>query len=69
MAVKTYRGTVQADKYPLDFTVQASSWSTAAARIVKAWQKKRPGSRSETLSIKIVKVATPPESEAGNGKI
>lgn len=54
--MKTYRATIIGDRYPLDFTVEASSWPTAAARLTRAWQQRFKRSRTQTLTIKIVKL-------------
>lgn len=56
--MKTYRATISADKYPLDFTVQATCWSTAAARAIRLWKARFKGSRTEQLSIRIVRVSS-----------
>jgi hypothetical protein len=53
--LKHYKATITGDKYPMDFTVEASSWSTAASRAVRLWQKRFKGSRADTLSIRITK--------------
>lgn len=58
--MKIYRVTVTADKYPSDYTIEASGWGTAAARAVREWKKQKgKGSRSETLSIKMIKFGVP----------
>lgn len=46
-----------ADRYPTDYTVQASGWSTAIARAVKEWKKRFKGSRADELKIRAVKSA------------
>lgn len=53
--MKHYRATIVADKWPHEVTVEASSWSTAAARATRAWQKRFKGSRADTLTIRITK--------------
>lgn len=53
--MKTFRVTISADKYPSEYTVQATNWATAVARAVREWHKRFKGSRTETLSIKAVK--------------
>jgi hypothetical protein len=53
--MKQFRATVIADRYPMVYTVEASSWSTAASRATKLWQQRFKGSRSQTLTIKITK--------------
>lgn len=53
--MKIYRVKVLADKYPTDYTVQASSWGTAISRAIREWQKKFKGSRATELTIKAFK--------------
>lgn len=53
--MKHYKATITGDKYPMEFTVEASSWSTAVARATRLWQKRFKGSRADTLSIRITK--------------
>jgi hypothetical protein len=58
--MKIYRVTVTADKWGNDYTIEASGWSTAASRAIREWKKaKGKGSRSETLSVKIIKFGEP----------
>ena len=54
--MKTYRATIIGDRYPMDFTVEASGWATAAARAVRLWSKRFKGSRADELKIRIVRV-------------
>jgi hypothetical protein len=51
----TYRVKIIGDRYPTDYTVQASGWATAAGRAVREWQKRFKGSRTKELSIKMWK--------------
>ncbi len=52
---KVYRVSIT-DKYPTDFNVEASSWSTAISRAVREWQKgKGKGSRTDRLRISAIK--------------
>lgn len=53
--MKVYRVKVTADKYPTDYTVQASGWGTAVNRAVREWQKRFKGSRTSELKIHAVK--------------
>jgi len=54
--MKIYKATITGDRYPTEYTATASNWATAAARTIKAWQKAHgKGSRTDTLSIRIVK--------------
>lgn len=53
-----FRATIFGDKYPKEFTVEASDWPTAAARMIKMW-KQTPvgkGSRTNTLTIKMIRL-------------
>jgi len=53
----TYRVKISGDKWPSEFTVQASGWPTAIARAVKEWKSKAgKGSQTQELSIKAFKV-------------
>lgn len=53
--MKTYRIKIIADKYPTEYIMQASGWSTAVSRAIKEWKKRFKGSRTETLNILAVK--------------
>lgn len=53
--MKIYRVQITGDKYPTDYTVQASSWGTAISRAVKEWQKRFKGNRTDCLKIRAVK--------------
>ena len=53
--MKIYRITITADRYPTDYTVQASSWGTAINRAVKEWQKRFKGSRATELKVRAFK--------------
>lgn len=53
---RIFRTTIIADKYPMEYTVEASNWATAVARGVREWAKsKGKGSRTDKLSIRIFK--------------
>jgi hypothetical protein len=54
--MKQYRATITGDRFPLDFTVEATSWPTAVSRATRAWQKRFKGNRTPTLTIRIVKL-------------
>lgn len=54
--MKTFRATIWADKYPMDFTVEASGWATATGRAVRLWTKRFKGSRATEIKIRIVKI-------------
>jgi hypothetical protein len=53
--MKLYKVVIRADKYPTEYTVQASGYATATARAVREWNKRFKGSRTKELSIKICK--------------
>lgn len=53
--MRLYRVTISADRYPTDYTVQATGWGTALNRAMKEWQKRFKGSRATALTIKAVK--------------
>jgi hypothetical protein len=55
--MRKYIATISADKYPLDFRVEASDWPTAAARAIKLWKKRWPGSKTCELKIRISKIS------------
>lgn len=54
----TYRVTVQADRYPTEYTITASGWPTAIARAIKAWKKSRTGKGSRTNELRVHAVKT-----------
>lgn len=51
-----YRATISADRFPLDFEVEASNWGTASQRAVNKWKKRFKGSRATELKIRIVRL-------------
>ncbi|MCH7541854.1 hypothetical protein IH981_03745 [Patescibacteria group bacterium] len=53
--MKAYRIKITGDKYPTEYTVEASGWSTAIARAIKEWKKRFKGSRTEELKIHAIK--------------
>ena len=53
--MRIFRITIRADKFPLDFNVNASDWSTAIARAVREWKKRFKGSRTTELHIKAIR--------------
>ena len=62
---KVYRVSIT-DKYPMDYNIEASSWSTAIGRALREWQKtKGKGSRTDKLRISAVKT-TPILKENGS---
>ena len=54
--MQLYRATISADKFPLDFNVEASDWSTASARAIRLWKKRFKGSRATELRIRLVRL-------------
>jgi hypothetical protein len=58
--MKIYKISITADKWPSDFTVEATGWATAVNRAIKEWKRSSgKGSRSETLFIKAIKFGGP----------
>lgn len=53
--MKLYRITISADRYPTEWSVEATSWATAVARAIRLWQKRFKGSRTEELRVTAVK--------------
>lgn len=54
--MKQYQATIIGDRYPMKFSTEASSWHTAAARVVKQYQQRFKGSRTNTITIKMVRI-------------
>ena len=65
--MRTFRISIQADKYLTYYFVQASDWPTALARAVQKWRSgKGKGSRTDQINIRAikgVKVNWPEENE------
>jgi len=53
--MKIYRVMIRADRDPMEYTVNASNWGTAARRAIKEWQARFKGSRTDQLNIRIIK--------------
>jgi len=53
--MKIYRVSITGDKYPTEYTVQASGWGTAANRAIKEWKKRFKGSKTDKLVVKLFK--------------
>jgi hypothetical protein len=53
--MKHFKVTITGDRFPTEYMVTGTSWATAAGRAVRLWQKRFKGSRTPTLSIRIVK--------------
>lgn len=57
--MKSYRATIQGDRYPVTIDVQGSSWAVAANRAVRQYQARLTSIKrhdtSQTLTIKLVK--------------
>lgn len=53
--MKNYHVTIYADRYPTQYTVQASGWPTAIARAIREWKRRFKGSRTNELKITAVK--------------
>ena len=54
--MQMYRATVMAGRYPTEYTVEATSWGTAANRAIRLWSKRFKGERTTELKLRIVKV-------------
>lgn len=51
--IMQFRFSITADRYPTEYTVEASNWATATARALRLWKTKAgKGSRSTQISIK-----------------
>ena len=53
--MRIYRVKITGDRFPTEYTVQASGWGTAISRAIKEWKKRFKGSRAQELTIKIFK--------------
>ena len=53
--MRTYRIQITADRYPTEYTVEASSWGTAFNRAIKEWSKRFKRSRAEELRVRAVR--------------
>lgn len=53
--MRTFKVIIQGNKYPSEYYVQASGWSTGVARAIKEWQKKK-GKGTHTDKLRIVAV-------------
>lgn len=62
--MKIFNVTVQADRYPMTYKVEASDWSTAAARGLRLWKKRFKGSRADTLKVRIDLLGTVQKDES-----
>lgn len=56
--MRTFRVSITADRYPTEYTVQASGWPTAVARAVREWHKRFKGARTNELRIRAIKSGT-----------
>lgn len=65
--MRTYKIIIRADKYPMEYIVEASSWSSAIGRAIREWKKRFKGSRTTELDIKAFKGFAPVLYE-NNGK-
>ena len=50
--MRIYRVRIIADRYPTEYSVNASSWATALARATREWQQRFKGNRATQLNIK-----------------
>lgn len=55
--MRVFRVIIQADKYPTEYSVQASNWATAAARGVREWNErfKRKKIKGDEIKIKVIR--------------
>lgn len=53
--MKAFRIKITGDKYPTEYVVEATGWSTAISRAVKEWKKRFKGSRATELKIHAIK--------------
>lgn len=55
--MRVYRVIIRADKYPTEYSVQASNWATAAARGVREWHErfKRKKVSGGEINIKVIR--------------
>lgn len=53
--MRVYRIIIQADKYPMEYSVQASNFATAAARGIREWHERFKGTRATEIKIKVIK--------------
>ena len=56
---RVYRVIIRADKFPTEYTVEASQWHTAISRAVREWKVRFKGSRAEKLNIIALKSVGP----------
>lgn len=54
----TYRVTIQADRYPTEYTITASGWPAAISRAVREWKRSRVGKGSRTTELRVHAVKT-----------
>lgn len=52
----SFRATITADKWPQEFTADASNWRAGIGKILSQWQKKNKGSRAFKVSIQATKI-------------
>ena len=50
-----YHVSITGDRYPTEYTVQATGWPTAIARAIREWKKRFKGSRTTELKIRAIK--------------
>jgi len=53
--MKIYRVKISADKWPTEYTVQATGWGTAINRAIREWKKKFKGTRASELKVHAIK--------------
>ena len=55
--MKVFRVTIQADRFPTEYSVQATNYATAAARGIREWHKRFKGRKitNNEIKIKVIK--------------
>ena len=62
--MKQYKVIIRGDKYPMEYYIQSSNWSSATGKAVREWAKtKGKGSRTDTLHIVVSKGIAMTQSE------
>lgn len=51
----TFRVIITGDRYPTEYTVEATGWHTAISRAIKEWKGRFKGSRTGELRIRAIK--------------
>jgi hypothetical protein len=54
--MRLYRAVIYGDRYPLEFSTEASSWAVASNRLLKMWMRRFKRSRADTITIRLTRV-------------